>query len=267
MENLDKLIVFFLGAFILAIAYQFGAGNITGLAVNQDLTAPSITVTKVEALDSKANIKWQTDEDSTSYFNIDGQTASYEKSIKFGINLEKLTPGKEYEYTISACDTRNNCDQQTGKFTTLTTPKGIPKPITGSAVTDLSGVQSSLNSLLLLLIIGVASFILLNAGYQRMEKNSLLPASIRIGMMISKAENMLNEKRHEEASLVYAEIRQLFDGLNAKEKGKHQKKAIQIYSELLSHTQAKEANMLVDKYLEGKINDHELARLRELLET
>ncbi len=265
MRNFDKIALVVLIGLVLVLGFQF-RGQLTGMVVSDDNSAPQITIAKLDALKNSASIKWQTDKAATSYFQFEGKTETFGSAKEFEISLEKLEAGKQYSYTISACDRKNNCNQRSTFFTTLTQDKqDIPKPITGAAVTNVSGLGISVNRAIFILLLIAASVILVG-GFMQEKAINILPPSIRLGMMLDKAETLIKEKRHEELHSVYGDIRVTYERLNAREKGKHQMRALDVYSELLAHSRAKEANILVDKYLEGKINKDEVERLRELID-
>ncbi len=266
----NKIALAVLVVILLAAGIYF-KGFITGMVIAEDSAAPQITISKLDVFKDSAYVKWQTDENAISYFQLQGKTEIFSESNEFGMTIESLNPGKEYSYTISACDKSSNCNQKSGFFTTLaqekqdTQEKEETNQITGAAVTNISGVGAAINKIFFVLLLVAATVILLG-GVFRENAISVLPPSIRLGMMLDKAENLIKEKRHEELHGLYTNIRHTYNELDEKNKGKYQPRALDVYSELEAHTKAKEANVLVDKYLEGNITKQEFERLRDLLE-
>ncbi|MBI2133555.1 fibronectin type III domain-containing protein [Candidatus Woesearchaeota archaeon] len=262
MISLNKLII---AVLILSAvpAVMILESNLTGHAVRQDTSPPVITITRLSALNSQAIIKWSTNEEASSIFKVGSKSEILGKNTNFEVTLENLNPGTGYKYSISACDKFNNCGQKEGSFTT-TQKAQKAMPLTGSAVTDISLLSGKVNILIFLLVSIAASVIVIGGFVQKGA--DYLPAPMRVGIMLDNAETLLREKKHEEVYDIYGKMRTVYDGLNAREKGRYQRRALDVYSELLSHTRAVEANMLVDKYLSSSITKQELDRLRELLE-
>lgn len=279
MQTIYKIILTFFILVFAGIGLAIQNGGITGLEIATiEDSQPSIIVTNAQILDTRASINWATDKEATSTFLIEGEKVPYGESTSFGINLDTLAQGKHYSYEISACDRKNNCNTYKGEFTTLSNAPAQPAKqqnapsqatgkITGNAVKELSRAQTSINSAIFILLAIAASFVVISAAVQRMDSNALVPPSIRIGILVNKAEAAIRNNRHYEAYPIYDKIRGLYENLNSREKGKHQGRVMNVYSELLAHTRAKEANYLVDKYLEGSITKQELYRMRELLES
>lgn len=256
---------------VIAVAGLMLNGGLSGYLVFEDKNAPTITVTEAKILDTSAHIKWETDEPARSTFSIGDSTETFPEARQFETRLESMSPGKEYSYAIYACDKSDNCNLAEKRFTTLLTrPPEIPEPkaspLTGAVVANVTILQAKLNTVLFLLIAGVAVFVLLSGTLQRLETDDVMPNSVRMHMLLNKAEKSIKSKRHHEAFPIYEEMRHLYEKLNSRQKGTHHSRVMDVYSELHSHTKAKEANHLVDKYLEGKISRPEMDRLRDLLE-
>jgi hypothetical protein len=256
---------------VLAIGVLNIGSGITGLFI-EDVISPEITVETIKILDRSAIIEFSTNEPTRTAFYIEDQTISYEKDDTFKVDLKSLTPGKQYSYQIAACDMQSNCETYSSGFTTLSSaPTRIRQEptqsfLTGFAIAPLAAAQSSVNTIMLILVGLVVGFVLVSGAAARMEDNKLLPVSVRMNALLSKAESSIKKNKHHEVYPMYEKMRGMYDRLNGHEKGKHQARVMGVYSHLASHSRAKEASHLVDKYLEGSINKPELQRLRDLLE-
>ena len=272
MNALDKVFLVLAVVFFITVVYEVG-NRVTGLAVHRtapDTAPPVITLTKVDAGNDSAKLSWETNKTANSTFFLNGEaTVMSGMKKKFELKLHSLSSERQYSYRIYACDAGSNCYSYQGTFSTIATQaKGTEPPaVTGNVVARLEKLQSSVSSLIFLLLAVVVSFVVIGAGIQRLDDNELAPHSMRLGVMLGKAEAAIKSSRHDTAYPLYEKMRYMYEKLNSKEKGKHQKRVLDVYSELYAHARAKEANYLADKYLEGTITNEEMARLRELLES
>ncbi|MBI4438893.1 hypothetical protein HY640_03095 [Candidatus Woesearchaeota archaeon] len=268
-QNTPQYKILLVAAVIVAIgmAFQFSSSP-TGLQVlDNDLTAPKTIIQEARILDTTATFRWTTDENAESTFKLGESESSFSQAKEFAIRLDRLQPGKQYSYQITTCDAARNCNRYANTFTTLQQPPArTNNELTGAATTSLNKAQSSLNKLLFLLLLVTASLIVANAFVQRIQGKGIIPPAVRMSMLLRKSESLIKENKHYLAYPMYSDMRQLYENLKPAEKGTHKKRILDVYSELAAHAKAQEANVLVDKYLEGNITKPELGRLRELLE-
>lgn len=259
--------------FVLAVALLVAAG----LSAVFVFAAPSITITGTQVSGSDATIMWTANVLSNATFSVEGETNYYSWNTNFSAQFGGFAPGK-HVYVIVSCDKSNSCGLYEGSFSTkapdapapealeVSEPVVRPAPLTGAVVAGLKNAQSSVSRAIFILLAVVALFVVAGGVVQNLDSSGFTPSSIRMSIALNKAESAIGESKHHEAYPLYEKMRYLYENLNARDKGRYQSRVLNVYSELLAHTRAKEANHLADKYLAGKISNEELMRLKELME-
>ncbi|GEM_PF-5711921 len=264
--------------FVLAAALLIMAVANAAFAASD--SAPSITITGTYVSGSEATVTWTTSEPSNATFAAEGEVNYYSWNTNFSAQFGGFAPGK-HAYVIVACNKGSKCALYDNTFsisapeaaessastTAVSEPVVRHAPLTGAAVAGLKKVQSSMSGIIFLLLAVVALFIVAGGILQKLDDSSFTPSSMRMSVALNKAESAIMENSHHDAYPLYQKMRYLYEGMNARDKGRYQSRVLNVYSELLSHARAKEANHLADKYLAGTISNEELMRLKELMES
>ncbi len=154
--KISWLVVVLLLSSNLVLGYGYGGGHRV-----EDISAPEISQIEVTVFASSAEISWQTDESSITWFSY-GLTSDYTEEIKttdystsHSVSLTGLSPNTTYHYRIKSKDRHGNMTSTSDRtFTTLEEEEEVEeekppveKPITEMTLPELKAKLVELTEL------------------------------------------------------------------------------------------------------------------------